>query len=49
MKKRFIQLRDSVRLWYDGLSQKEKMFVLIFLSSVLPLVIALSVINQELV
>ncbi len=44
MKKKLIQLRDSVKLWYEGLSQKEKMFVVVFLSSLLAVLIALSVI-----
>jgi len=39
MKKRFLQLRDSIKLWYDGLSQKEKMFVVIFLSALFSLMI----------
>ena len=44
MKKRFIEIRDSIRMWYEGLSQKEKVFVVIFLSLIVALIIAVSVI-----
>jgi general secretion pathway protein M len=44
MKKRFLQLRDAIRLWYEGLSQKEKLVVVIFMSVVFALIIILSII-----
>lgn len=43
MKKRIAQLRDSIRLWYEGLTQKERVFVLIFLSALFALVILFSI------
>ncbi len=44
MRKKFEQIRDSVRVWYDRLSQKEKLFVIIFLSSLFALIVIFSVI-----
>lgn len=40
MKKRLEQVRDSIKIWYDGLSQKEKLFVVVFLSAIIALILA---------
>ncbi|MCX7943260.1 MAG: type II secretion system protein M [Deltaproteobacteria bacterium] len=44
MRKRFVQIRDSIKIWYESLSQKERIFVLIFFSSLFAVVFALMIV-----
>lgn len=44
MKKRFLQIRDGIRIWYEGLSQKERLFVIIFFSMLFAVIIVLSIV-----
>lgn len=44
MKKRLTEIRDSIKIWYEGLSKKEKVFVVIFLSSFVALIFSISII-----
>lgn len=39
MKKRINELRDSIKLWYDSLSAKEKTFVIVFSSALFSVII----------